>query len=247
MNTLRWLIIGAALAFFPGTIWGQGVKLPKEVTGQPGAWVVIVPESKDGGKVKWRAGPGLTLVPIDKLFPNQEAAGIVVMGPAGRYEVWAWNAKGDVASELATTAVVIGQPGPIPPPVPPGPDPPPPVPPGPVPPDPNDPLAKELATLYMADKGADKKAKVKLLAELYGLGANLAQDKSIAKPYVLFQRVKDAGKALTIVDLVPFRERVAKHLDSILPKDAGADFTDATRFETQRQFLRLKAICEALP
>lgn len=83
----------------------QSVKLPGEVRGDPGAWIVVVPESKEGGKVKWHVSRGLTLVPIDKLFPGQEAAGVVVQGSTGTYEVWAWSAKGDVASDLAVCKI----------------------------------------------------------------------------------------------------------------------------------------------
>lgn len=115
----------AAFLLTSACAWSQSVTLPPEVKGDPGAWVVVVPTAKDGGEVKWKVGPGLTLVPIDKLFPGQKAAGIVVQAPKGTYEVWAWVAKGDVASDLATCKVVIG--GPIPgptPPDPPGPTPP---------------------------------------------------------------------------------------------------------------------------
>lgn len=115
-----------------GSCWGQSVKLPTEVKGEPGAWIVVVPENKEGGDVKWRVGAGLTRVPIEQLFPGQKPAGIVVQAFAkGRYEVMAWNAKGDVASELAVCTVVIGGVPPVPPD--PGPTPVPPVPPVPPP------------------------------------------------------------------------------------------------------------------
>lgn len=114
-----------------GPLWGQSVTLPKEVKGNPGAWVVVVPDAKDGGEIKWRVGKGLDLVPLDKLFPGQKSAGIVVTGKTGVYEVWAWTAKGDVASELAVCKIVIGdapEPGPTPDPKPPTPpDPPAPI------------------------------------------------------------------------------------------------------------------------
>lgn len=113
----------------PAAARAQAVTLPAEVRGDAGAWVVVVPDKKDGGEVKWKVGPGLSVVPIDKLFPGQKAAGVVVQGPRGRYEVWAWCAKGDVASELAVCTVVLGDAPPTPP-TPPGPVPP--TPPGPV-------------------------------------------------------------------------------------------------------------------
>lgn len=120
------------LLLLASPLWSQQVRLPAEVKGEPGAWIVVVPESKDGGEVKFKVGPGLTLVPIDKLFPGQKPAGVVVQGKAGTYEVWAWNAKGDVASDLAVCKVIIGDmpPGPGPGP---GPDPKPPDPPTPGP------------------------------------------------------------------------------------------------------------------
>lgn len=119
------------------SLFAQHVKLPAEIKGQVGAWIVIVPESKDGGEPKWKVGPGLSLVPLDRLFPGQKAAGIVVQAAKeGVYEVWAWNAKGDVASDLAVCKVVVGNPPD------PGPDPGP----GPTPPKPGtNPFAPETA------------------------------------------------------------------------------------------------------
>ncbi len=115
--------------------------LPDTVQGQPGAWVVVVPQAKTGGEVKWRVGPGLTLVDVGTLFPGTKPAGAVVQGPEGQYEVWGHCALGSVATDSQLTKVVIGKPvPPVPPgPVPPGPTPPvppvPPVPPAPIPAD----------------------------------------------------------------------------------------------------------------
>lgn len=142
------LWVSLLLSLFPpgiGTVEGQSVTLPKEVKGEPGAWIVVVPESKEGGEVKWKVGTGLTLVPLDKLFPGQKSAGIVVQGQKGRYEVWAWNAKEDKASDLAVTTIIIGD-APIPP-VPPGPGPNPPTPPDP-PPNPAPIEGRRILILY---------------------------------------------------------------------------------------------------
>lgn len=123
------------LLLWPALCQAQKVVLPAEVRGSPGAWIVLVPESKEGGDVKWKTSSGLTLVPLDKLFPGQKSAGIVVQGDTGSYQVWAWNAKADVPSDLAICNVVIGTPTPPVPPVPPVPPipPVPPVPPSPIP------------------------------------------------------------------------------------------------------------------
>lgn len=116
--------------------WGQSVTLPETTTGMPGQWIILVPKAVDGGPVKWRLDPALQDVPLDDLFPGSKPKGKVVSTTQpGRYKYEAWNAKGDVASDIAVGWVVIL--GPQPPPVPPLPPvPPPPVPPVPPPPSP---------------------------------------------------------------------------------------------------------------
>ncbi len=103
----------------------QKVTLPAEVKAGVGAWVIVAPESLEGGKPKWRADPGLQEVRLDLLLPPETLAqlkGKVYTSPtAGRFRVEAWNAKGDVASEISTCWVVVGEPAPPVPPVPPGP------------------------------------------------------------------------------------------------------------------------------
>jgi hypothetical protein len=106
-------------------VLGQSVMLPDITTGLPGQWIIIAPTKVDGGPVKYRFDPALQEVNLDALFPGQTAKGKVItaMEP-GRYRIEAWNAKGDVASDIAVGYVVIlGKPGPTPPPVPPTPDP----------------------------------------------------------------------------------------------------------------------------
>ena len=109
--------------------WGQSVTLPAEVRGAPGSWIIIAPEKVDGGAVKWRIDPGLQEVRLDLLLPPEmlvKLKGKVVTGLPGRYKVEAWNAKGDVASDIATCWVTIT--GSVPPGPGPGPLPPPPIP-----------------------------------------------------------------------------------------------------------------------
>lgn len=119
-----------ALLLACGLAFGQSVTLPAEVKGAPGSWVIIAPEKVDGGKPKWRIDAGLQEVRLDLLLPPETLATlrgkVVTATKPGRYKVEAWNAKGDVASDIATVWVVIGEPGPDP--KPPDPDPKPPDP-----------------------------------------------------------------------------------------------------------------------
>jgi len=116
---------------------GQSVTLPETTTGVPGQWIVLAPLKVDGGVVKWRFDPALQEVNLGQLLPDDMVAKlkgkVVTTAAPGRYKYEAWNAKGDVASDIAVGWVVIL--GPTPPPVPPTPPvpPPPPVPPSPAP------------------------------------------------------------------------------------------------------------------
>lgn len=127
------ILFAALLAF------GQQVTLPAEVKGAPGAWIIVAPEKVDGGKPRWRLDPGLQDVRLDLLLPPEQLATlrgkVVTASKPGRYRVEAWNAKGDIASEIATCWVVVGEPGPGPDPKPPDPKPPDPKPPAPIPAD----------------------------------------------------------------------------------------------------------------
>jgi hypothetical protein len=130
----------AAVAMFvaTGLAPAQSVKLPAEVRGAVGAWIIVAPESLDGGVPEWEWDSRLQLVPLDLLLPpefiKQLKGKVFTATTPGRYTVMAWNAKGDRASKLSRCVVIVGDPGPVPPvPPPPGPGPTPPVPPGPTP------------------------------------------------------------------------------------------------------------------
>lgn len=125
-----------ALAFLlllamPLAASAQSVTLPKEVRGAVGSWLIVAPEAIDGGAPEWEWDERLQLVPLDLLLPPEFIAKlkgkVFTATTAGRYQVVAWNAKGDKASKLSRCVVVVGEPGPTPPPGP-GPTPPPPGP-----------------------------------------------------------------------------------------------------------------------
>jgi hypothetical protein len=137
---MRLFALAAVLLCGP-TCYAQSVTLPAEVKGSPGAWVIVAPTSVDGGSPRWRIDPALQEVRLDLLLPKDmlgQLKGRVVTGPAGIYKVEAWNAKGDVASEISVCWIKIGDAVPVPPPLPPVP---------PVPPPPVNPPAKLTAII----------------------------------------------------------------------------------------------------
>lgn len=115
-------VLGLLIA---SAVHAQSVALPDVVSGMPGQWVIIAPKAVDGGKPNWRLDPGLTEVDLAGLLPSEyvdKLRGKVVSAKTvGQYKVEAWNAKGDVASPIATTWVIIGTPEPTP--IPPSPTP----------------------------------------------------------------------------------------------------------------------------
>lgn len=97
-------------------VLSQSVTLPDVVTGGPGSWIIIAPTKVDGGPVKWRLDPKLQEVKLDALLPAEYVeklrGKVVTAQEAGQYKVEAWTAKGDIASDIAATWVIVGKPSP---------------------------------------------------------------------------------------------------------------------------------------
>ena len=133
---MRTLLVSAILLVMPLVASAQKVTLPTEVRGSVGEWIVI-PAEVEGGAPKWKLPPGLDEVNLAAIFSPDclaKAKGKVVKASApGRFTVLSWNAKGDVASDLATCTVIITG-APTTPPSPPT--------------DPGQPLPPEEGTLY---------------------------------------------------------------------------------------------------
>lgn len=95
--------------------YSQKVVLPKEVAASTGQWIVIAPKELDGGIPKYRASKGLDEVDLSAIFPPEllaKAKGKVwVASNPGVYTLEAWNAKGDVASDISTCTITIGKVG----------------------------------------------------------------------------------------------------------------------------------------
>lgn len=114
-------VIFASLLMLVAPALAQEVLLPPEVKGRAGFPIVIAPIKVDGGEPRWKVGTGLTQFDLTAVFDfgkDVRQKAVVVVGDNGTYEVWAWNAKGDKASAISVTKVVIGSPDikPIPPP-----------------------------------------------------------------------------------------------------------------------------------
>lgn len=96
----------------PGLSLGQAVNLPAQVKGEVGGWIHVKPSKVEGGQPKWRLDPELEEIDPNTFLPPEAAKlfiGKLVRGPSGKFKVEAWNAKGDVASDLSTCWVVIGK------------------------------------------------------------------------------------------------------------------------------------------
>ncbi len=152
-----WLMVGA-FAF------GQSVKLPAEVRGEPGEFIPIKSDSSDK-QVKWKSiDKGLNLIPVEMLKDSKTA--IVSALKPGRYRLIAWSAKADVPSDLAECIVVIGD---VPP-----------VPPGPVPPDPKPPVPPDDGRLGLVKSSRDGLAAVTLVNKATTAKALAAANRSLA-------------------------------------------------------------------
>lgn len=120
-----WLLLALALP-------AQSVTLPKEISAEPKD-LIMVPFTVDGGTPKWKVDPGLTEIPIEALVGPEAAAKATVRlfktpklasgVKSQKFQIWAWNAKADKVSDLATCTVTVSIDGDTPTPTPPTPTP----------------------------------------------------------------------------------------------------------------------------
>lgn len=171
------------------------VRLPAEVKGQPGDFLVVKADTQ-GKIVRWYApDPGLSLFPSELLRDTKTA--VVIGRQPGRYRLVAYTAEGDAPSPVAETVVVLGN---APPPGPePGPGPTPP------PPPPSDPLVRKLQEAYGSEQDAGKATLLPKLASVYRHGSEAAQGPSVSTWDGLFgsmsrkaQETGTAGKLMGV-------------------------------------------------
>jgi hypothetical protein len=226
-------------------VFCQDIKLPAEVTAQPGTFVSLIADTK-GETVKFTAiDPGVSLFPAE-LLANKKSTVAVAMA-AGRYRVLAWTAiDGKPTDAVQVTLVVGNAPGPVPP-SPPAPPPPapPPVPPG--PPAPVDDLAQILAALYGALNEDGKAAHVKALAGVFREAGVASADNRYQTVGQLFGAIRQQSlQALPNTALTSMRERLGLVLTQALGNDPAAPLTPSSRAKAFETFGRIASILEAL-
>ena len=209
------------------------ITLPLEISGQPGEFITIRPQTT-GKVVRFVAiDAGLNLFPSDLLADKTVTVANCVQ--PGRYRVLAYTALGDVASPPAITTVVIG-----------GIAPPSPV--TPVnPPSPADPIAEALQSIYGALAEDGKEAKRSALAGVYRRAVAVTDDTRLKTTGELYLMVRQmARQVLTDGDLRGVRDRLNQELDGILPTVSETLLSPELRDKIKGQFTRCAAALEIL-
>lgn len=227
-----------AVMVFSGLASGQSLKLPAEVRGSPGAFIVVRAET-DGTKVKWFSlSAGLNVFPAELLADKK--ATVITANVPGRYKLMAWTAKGDEPSDPAIVDVVIGDVPPVPP-VPPGPVPP--VPPGPI-----DPLVKRIhdALLADADSPADKKKYASTLGGFYVAMVGHVENKSILTIGDLLGDYREvAASILPIGAIAATRKVCGAAVFALAGEDPDKPIDDADRAAFVALFKKIAASLES--
>lgn len=219
----------------------QEVKMSPTVKGSPGTWIIVAPLSVDGGKVKWRLDPGLEEVRLDLLLPPEFIAQmkgkVVTSQKAGTYKVEAWNAKGDVASDIAVCVVVVGGGA--------APDPPTP---------PLDAFTKRIVEAWQAEPESDR-AKVGVYRALFAQFAKeiYAKDAAVygASPYSYMtvgylRKVMTDGRKLAIKDsLRGVAAVIGADMDAALPTKDSVEIDDVLRARFSAAFTKYAKALEA--
>ncbi len=207
--------------------------LPKEVVGEPGAFV-RVKAATTGKTVKWLAlDAGLNVFPTDLLKDTRTA--VVTAGRAGRYRLLAVTAAADELSDPAVCVVVIGD---APPPGP-GPGP------GPDPPPPTDPLARAVQAAYAAETESDRATSVKSLAALYRQGVEVLP--KVDTVGALFKTLQTAAATLKVAGKVVGVQKVIQgELRAALPTAASTKLTPELRARAADVFGKVAKALESV-
>lgn len=105
---MRLIYAIASMLVFACVALGQSVILPAKAEGGVGVWIVVVPDrmTVEFNLVKWRTSPGLTEVPLDRIFPGAKPQAKVFQAiKSGRYKVEAW-VEGDAKLPLDRSSVL---------------------------------------------------------------------------------------------------------------------------------------------
>jgi hypothetical protein len=187
------------------------IELPKQISGQPNAFITIPATTKAGLTVKWLCpDPGLNMFPVELL---KDTKTLVVTGPEGRFRVYAYTSDETGPSDAAMCTVLVGN-SPVP---------------NPDNPDPSPSPTPAASDISEAAKKEDKEA-VKWLAQFYEELAKECQKDDYKTAGDLFRAAKVAiNKQFRPDELSNLRAVIGKRLNSKLPQDADKELDKATR------------------
>lgn len=175
------------------------IELPKEISGQPNAFISI-PAKTDGNTVKWLTpDKGLNIFPVELL---KDTKTLVVTGPEGRFRVYAYTSDQNGPSDAAMCTIIVGS-NPAPDPV-----------------NPVDPANPDKTSdIAEAAKKEDKEA-VKWLVQFYEELAKASQKEDYKTIGDIFRSAKVAiNSRFNPEELSNLRSVIGKRLNSKLPQD----------------------------
>lgn len=221
-----------ALLLAGGAYAGPALELPKEVKGDPGAFLQV-PAKTDGKVVRWKAvDPGLNLFPVELLKDTKTA--VVTAARPGRYRLLAVTARGDEPSDIAETVVVVGE-APAPPEPGPGPTPP-----------PDSDFARAVKAAYASETAADKAKLVGQLAALYRQASAREFLDAVPTAGALFSAMAAAAQTLGVSGKLPaVQKAVQSRLVKDLPTEPSAALTLESRGVIAGVFREVAAALEA--
>ena len=195
------------------------IELPKEISGQPNAFISI-PAKTDGNTVKWLTpDKGLNIFPVELL---KDTKTLVVTGPEGRFRVYAYTSDQNGPSDAAMCTIAIGS--------------------G-IAPDPANPVdpanPDKTSDIAEAAKKKDKEA-VKWLVQFYEELAKESQKEDYRTVGDIFRAAKVAiNKQFTPDELSNLRGVIGKRLNSKLPQDADKILDKPTRDLMSQVFMQV--------
>jgi len=195
------------------------IELPKEISGQPNAFISI-PAKTNGNTVKWLTpDKGLNIFPVELL---KDTKTLVVTGPEGRFRVYAYTSDETGPSDAAMCTIAIGSS------------------PAPDPANPVDPANPDKASdITEAAKKEDKEA-VKWLVQFYEELAKESQKEDYKTVGDVFRAAKTAiNKQFQPDELSNLRSVIGKRLNSKLPQDADKILDKPTRDLMSQVFMQV--------
>lgn len=217
-------------------IAAQEIQLPKEVRGEPTAFIRVTAQTSLP-QVKWLAvDPGLNLFPVELLKDSKTA--VVTAPKAGRYRLLAVAAKDSTPTDPVFVEVIVGD-APAPGPTPPTPGPTPPA------PTPEDPFLKAVQAAYELERGDTKDGFRLHLIEVYKQAqATLNEPIQVIG---LFTRMREhALRGIPDSEFRQVRLAISQELDKHLPRSVNAAVDASNREVFMTQFKRVVAVLEGL-